>query len=73
MKQDYKEIATTVANDPASYKLCSVCGAVVDKQAPTCPDCMAYRFTDDPEQVVNRAIDLGSRGQNAVSHLDTLE
>ena len=40
MKQDYKEIATTVANDPASYKLCSVCGAVVDKQAPTCPDCI---------------------------------
>ena len=30
MRLDYKEIATTVVNDPTSYKVCVVCGAIVD-------------------------------------------
>ena len=47
MKSDRKEIATTIANDPTSYKLCMVCGAIVDKSADTCPDCYAYRFDEN--------------------------
>ena len=73
MRRDCKEIATTVANDPASYKLCAVCGAIVDKNAESCPDCAAYRFDEDVERVVNAALDLGARGSSAISHLDTLE
>ncbi|MBQ5666352.1 MAG: hypothetical protein IKV13_05300 [Akkermansia sp.] len=73
MRQDYKEIATTVVNDPTNYKLCVVCGAIVDKESPTCPDCLAYRFDDSPSRVADRALDLASKPQNAVSHHDTLE
>ena len=73
MRRDCKEIATTVANDPGSYKLCAVCGAIVDKNADSCPDCAAYRFDEDVERVVNAALDLGARGSSAISHLDTLE
>ncbi|MDO4220704.1 MAG: hypothetical protein Q4C88_01105 [Akkermansia sp.] len=73
MQPDFKEIATTVANDPASYKLCAVCGAVVDRDAATCPDCTAYRFDTDPEHVLNRALDLGSKPRSSVTHLDTVE
>ena len=73
MRRDCKEIATTVANDPGSYKLCAVCGAIVDKNAESCPDCAAYRFYEDVERVVNAALDLGARGSSAISHLDTLE
>lgn len=73
MRRDCKEIATTVANDPGSYKLCAVCGAIVDKNAESCPDCAAYRFDEDVERVVNAALDLGARGSSAISHLDTLE
>ena len=73
MRQDYKEIATTVVNDPMNYKLCVVCGAIVDKEAPTCPDCLAYRFDDSPSRVADAALDLASRPQHAVSHHDTLE
>ena len=73
MRQDYKEIATTVVNDPANYKLCEVCGAIVDKASPTCPDCLAYRFDADPGHVADRALDLAAKPQNAVSHHDTLE
>lgn len=73
MRPDLKEIATTVAQDPTSYKLCLVCGAIVDKGAETCPDCMAYRFDEHPEHVSNRAIDLASRPRQAVTHLDKLD
>lgn len=73
MRQDHKEIATTVANDPGSYKLCMVCGAIVDKTADICPDCMAYRFDTDIEHIANRALDLGRAPSQAVSHLDTLD
>lgn len=73
MRPDLKEIATTVAQDPTTYKLCMVCGALVDRHADSCPDCMAYRFDEDVEHVMNRAIDLGSRPQQAVTHLDKLD
>lgn len=73
MRRDCKEIATTVANDPTSYKLCAVCGAIVDKNADSCPDCSAYRFDEDAEHVANAALDLGAHGSSAISHLDTLD
>lgn len=73
MRQDYKEIATTVVNDPTSYKLCEVCGAIVDKAAPTCPECLAYRFDESPSRVADRALDMAAKPQHAVSHHDTLE
>ena len=56
-----------------SYKLCEVCGAIVDKASPTCPDCLAYRFDADSVHVADRALDLAAKPQNAVSHHDTLE
>jgi RNA polymerase subunit RPABC4/transcription elongation factor Spt4 len=73
MRQDYKEIATTVVNDPTNYKVCEVCEAIVDKASPTCPECLAYRFDTDPSRVADRALDMASRPQHAVSHHDTLE
>ena len=73
MRRDCKEIATTVVNDPANYKLCMVCGAIVDKASATCPDCLAYRFDADPAAVADRALDYAAHPQHAVSHHDTLE
>ncbi len=68
-----REMATTIVNDPSSYKICLVCGAIVDRSAASCPDCYAYRFDEDPERVANRALDLATRPQTAVSHLDAVE
>ena len=72
MKSDRKELATTIANDPTSYKLCMVCGAIVDKTADTCPDCYAYRFDENSEAVSNAALDLAVKPKTAVSHLDLM-
>ncbi len=70
---DRREMANTIVNDPSSYKICLVCGAIVDRSASSCPDCYAYRFDADPERVANKALDLAARPQTAVSHLDLCE
>lgn len=72
MKADRKEMAVTITNDPTSYKLCTVCGAIVDKSADTCPDCYAYRFDENPQAVADAALDLAIKPQTAVSHLDLI-
>lgn len=72
MKSDRKEIATSITNDPTAYKLCLVCGAIVDKSVDSCPDCYAYRFDANAEAVANAALDLAVKPRQAVSHLDMM-
>lgn len=72
MKSDRTEMANTIANDPSSYKVCMVCGAVADKSADSCPDCYAYRFDENTEAVTNAALDMAIKPRTAVSHLDLL-
>ncbi len=73
MKQDRREMAHTVMNDSSAYKLCTVCGGIVDRSADICPDCYAYRFDVDSDHVSNAALDLATKPQTAVSHLDLLD
>lgn len=63
-------MANAVLKDPSAYKLCAVCGAIVDRTAEICPDCYAYRFVDDAGAVSDKALDLAVRPQTAISHLD---
>ncbi len=70
MTPDRKEMANTIVNDPGSYKICVVCGAIVDKAVDACPDCLAYRFDDNAAHVADHALDMAVRPQTAVSHLD---
>ena len=70
MTPDRKEMANTIVNDPTSYKVCMVCGAIVDKAVDSCPDCLAYRFDDNAAHVADQALDMAVRPQTAVSHLD---
>lgn len=70
MTSDRKEMANTIVNDPHSYKICVVCGAIVDRAVDSCPDCLAYRFDEDATHVADHALDMAVRPQTAVSHLD---
>jgi len=72
MRTDLREVARTVANDPTSYKLCAVCGAIVDREAVSCPDCYAYRFDTDSSHVEDAALDLAVKPRRAVSHFDLM-
>lgn len=70
MNPDRKEMANTIVNDPTSYKVCLVCGAIVDKAVDACPDCLAYRFDSNAARVADLALDMAVRPQTAVGHLD---
>lgn len=70
MKPDRKEIASSVLKNPSSYKVCAVCGSIVDRAVEICPDCFAYRFIEDEQVVSDQALDLAVQPQTAVSHLD---
>ena len=72
MKTNRLEIATTISNDPSSYKLCAVCGSIVDKTVTNCPDCYAYRFDVDATHVADAALDYAVKPQQTVSHFDLM-
>jgi hypothetical protein len=72
MKPERREIATTIANDPTNYKLCAVCGAIIARDAASCPDCYAYRFDTDTTHVQDAALDMAIKPQTAVRHFDLM-
>lgn len=66
-------MANAVLKDLSAYKVCAVCGAIVDRSSETCPDCLAYRFIEDENAVSDKALDLAVKPQTALSHLDLEE
>lgn len=70
MQQDRKEKASTIVNNPQAYKICLICGSIVDSMTPVCPDCGAYRFNDDPDDVMNQALTLASEPEKTISRFD---
>lgn len=70
MQQDRKEMASTIVNTPEAYKICTVCGGIADKTTPLCPDCGAYRFNDNPDDVANQALTLAAEPEKTISHFD---
>ncbi len=73
MNPNRVEMANAIMNDPSQYKICLVCGAIVDKNSDICSDCCAYRFDEDETNVANKALDLATKPQTALSHLDIIE
>ena len=62
----YYKTLTSAAHSPEGYKVCAVCGNIMESAATECPYCSAYRFEDDPEYVTNCALDLVTRPRTAV-------
>lgn len=59
----YFTILTSAIRDPKRYKLCLVCGNIVDKEAEECIYCCAYHFETDPEKVSNGALDRATKAR----------
>lgn len=70
MQQNRKEMASTIVNSPHAYKICLICGGIVDSMTPVCPDCGAYRFNDTPDDVMNQALTLASEPEKTISRFD---
>ena len=68
----YYDILSSAIRTPDRYKLCVVCGNVVDAAADECSYCCAYRFECDPERVSNAALDQATRTRSAVTDCSSL-
>lgn len=69
----YYDILTAAIRTPARFKLCLVCGNVVDMEAGECTYCGAYRFDTDAERVSNAALDQATHKRTALTHTSAFE
>lgn len=63
----YFDILISAVRNPKRYKLCAVCGNVVDNEADACVYCCAYRFVTEPDLVSNAALDQATHTRSAVT------
>lgn len=63
----YFELLTSAIRNPSRYKLCEVCGNIVELEAEECIFCSAYRFECDPEHVSNAALDQATHPRTSVT------
>jgi hypothetical protein len=56
-----QQIAELIAKKPQAYKICCGCDAIVRERVTLCPQCLHYRFEDDPRTVVAHALYLAKR------------
>jgi len=64
--------AAKIANNPDAYKICEGCDSIVAARVATCPNCHAYRFNEDHEEIKSHALMLGTREQASVVAEDLL-
>lgn len=63
---DRAKKARRIVRNPSLYKVCLGCDSIVATKVNICPNCHAYRFEIDAEQVVAQARALSTREQNSV-------
>ena len=66
----YDKVLKSAAAEPEPYKLCLVCGNIIDKNLEECAYCSGYRFDDNSEHVADAAIDLLMSPRLAVTDVD---
>lgn len=53
--------AAAITQHPERFKICEGCGSILAETAAICPLCSAYRFNDNPMDVVKKAWDIASK------------
>ncbi len=72
-KQQDKQLIAQYTKSPTDYKICLVCKSIIERQAPSCPDCYAYRFNESAEDVLNHALSMATQAKTAINLLDRYE
>lgn len=69
----YAETLVSSLQTPEDYKVCVVCGHVVEKLIDTCSHCGAYRFEADPSLVSNTALTHLTNSRSCISDFGELD
>ena len=62
--------ALQIILNPQNYKVCEGCDSIVTEKTRICPNCHAYRFNFDIDNVADQARILASREQQSVTKED---
>lgn len=65
----YYALLSKAASTPDRYKICLVCGNIVDAELESCSYCYAFRFDTDPEHVSNTALDQATHTRSAITNI----
>jgi len=64
------EAALKIVLNPGDYKVCEGCDSIVSFKTRICPNCHAYQFNDNINDIVLQANILGNREQHSVTKED---
>jgi RNA polymerase subunit RPABC4/transcription elongation factor Spt4 len=59
--EDRQRRAAIVLSNPTGFKVCEGCESIIRSEASFCPLCHAYRFNEDPKDVIEGAILIAMR------------
>ncbi|MEO0453085.1 MAG: hypothetical protein AAFY98_02965 [Verrucomicrobiota bacterium] len=65
-----KAAADKIKSSPKRYKVCECCGSIVARKVDICPNCNAYRFTHETEEIIKQADLLASREPLSIDFSD---
>ncbi len=65
-----QKAAQQIVEAPQDYKICEGCESIVGAAVQICPNCHAYRFNENPEDIITQAQLLGAREKQSVSSED---
>ena len=69
----YHKIAAQAAANPTDFKVCALCGCIVEKTILECRYCDAYHFIEDEDYVSNVALDHACHHTSAILELEEVE
>ena len=58
---------------PEEYKICEGCESIVTQKTSMCPNCHAYRFNDNVEDVIEHTREISVRERRSVTKEDLFD
>jgi len=68
--EERRAAADKIKSSPKRFKVCECCGSIVARKVDICPNCNAYRFNLNQEEVVRQAELLASREPLSIDFSD---
>ena len=68
--EDRLKQALVILLQPELFKICEGCDSIVTIRTVVCPSCKAYKFNDNPEDVVDHTKEISVCEQKSVTDED---
>lgn len=70
MSNDRKKSALIIISNPHLFKICEGCDSILKSTVRICPNCKAYKFNLDIDDITDHAVLIGNKEQTTVTKED---